>query len=241
MQFRFSPAKTVAITIVLMTGACLLWQILPAVLEVQRAERRKHVSNKFRQVLISLNEYASVNGTLPMSIQQDSDGTALSSWRFQLTPYLVPTKVELDLGASWEAPINAPYAKRALPMFCNPPSPDTIVFAIVGEETAINSGAPTTFEDLPDDIILVIEVHNSGVHWMAPGDLSLAHGDARSYTRWNTVLGSGADEPFHVGFADGTVWCLQANTPVGDLIKFATVTGAWRWQREDVLQQHRVH
>jgi hypothetical protein len=81
---------------------------------------------------------------------------------------------------------------------------------------------------LDADTILIVEVRNTGIHWMEPGDLDLRHLP-------QTIAADTSADSFHVGFADGEVWLLDAKVPVDELRKFLTLEGARQWDRQSCL------
>ncbi|MBN2024231.1 MAG: hypothetical protein JW809_15720 [Pirellulales bacterium] len=90
-------------------------------------------------------------------------------------------------------------------------------------------------EELPPDLIVLVETRNSGVHWMEPGDL-----DVRTMPRTiDAADGKGISANFgdrvHVAFADGTVWALSTDVPFATVEKFLTIDSAKRHDRDVLL------
>jgi hypothetical protein len=76
--------------------------------------------------------------------------------------------------------------------------------------------------------ILLVEIAHSGIHWMAPGDLSLDN------IPESLVYGLDGDG-FHVLFADGQIWFLSSDVPLEKVQKFFTIDGAKKHDREQTL------
>lgn len=117
------------------------------------------------------------------------------------------------------------------------------MFAVTGPGTAFGDGKherPHSLNEMDADTLLVVEVRNSGLHWMAPGDF-----DIRTMPRTiNAPNGRGISSRhragFYVIFADNAVWCLSHETPFEELEKFFTIESAKRHDREEVLRPYAV-
>lgn len=88
------------------------------------------------------------------------------------------------------------------------------------------------------DLIIVIEVRNSGVHWMEPGDLDYRELVERERSG-DLTLGV-MDDGFCVLFLDGRAWRLRADLPRDVLLKFMTVDGANANDAEQLLGPYRI-
>src|SRR5262249_9846714 len=140
-------------------------------------------------------------GTLPPLILCDDGGNALMSWRVLLLPYFDSEErklySELDLSEPWNSPKN---------------------LAISGPETshivrwnrspndfgAVNSDPSFVAIDIPADAdhgrrLVIVEIHNTGIHWMEPRDLSRPE----IKSRIEEMLNRG--EAVHVLTGDGEV------------------------------------
>jgi len=149
-------------------------------------------------------------------------------------PYIEAIMLDIDYEDRWNAPANRVLADGPNYVFCwspEAPYPDclnTNVMAIIGPDTAFDIQHPRRLEDMDSDTILLIEVADSGTHWMEPGDLSL------NAVPPSIVQGLDGDG-VHVLFADGSVWFLRSDVPFADLQKFFTIQGSKHYDRETVL------
>lgn len=116
-------------------------------------------------------------------------------------------------------------------------SKNTCMMAITGPGTPLGDGnePPKSLREMDGDTILVVEVRDSGIHWMTPGDL-----DIRTMPRTiNGADGHGISSRhpggFHVLFADWRIWFVSQNVPFDELEKFFTVEGARKYDAEEVL------
>jgi hypothetical protein len=227
----------------------LLILVLFALHDIQRRQRRHRVQESFVDVLIAFHSYEQIMRHLPPPNVTDSSGLPIASWRFAI--YWALTSPG---GVNYIGPVNAFDEAWTSPTYswmmdriprCYSLSEDaavpfTRILAIVGPGTAFEAGRLRSRAELDGDTILIVEVKHSGLHWMEPGDL-----DVRMMPRSiNHPSGKGIaginPEEFHVGFADGQVWCLRSNISFEDIEKFFTVEGAKQFDREEVLGPHRV-
>jgi hypothetical protein len=105
------------------------------------------------------------------------------------------------------------------------------VVAITGPGTPFTEGLKNRIKDLPPSTILFVGVAHSGIHWMAPGDLSL---DSVP----ESIVQGFEEEGLPLLFADGQVWFLSPEVPLDDLKKLCTIEGARQFDREEILGRH---
>jgi hypothetical protein len=219
----------------------LIIGVLYAVHAVKRLQRREGHRIYFKWIGTSLLTFADANGRLAPAVRKDKDGRPLSSWRFQILPFIqswmgVPW---MEFGEPWDSPANEYWAHLHNRIYCwssKEGSPDqfhTNVVAITGPGTPFEEGRQIRTQDLPGSTILVVEIAHSGIHWAAPGDLSL---DNVPVSLVQGVEGDG----FHVYFADGQTWFLSADVPLEDVKKFFTIAGAKEHDREQLLGRYAL-
>lgn len=208
-------------------------------------------ADPIRNSLMALRGYSERHRRLPPAVNRDNAGRPLSSWRFALTSSWLrdkPAILYYDLRFAWDAPENAQLREGVRGIYCldqitlrsvcerllrwnEHPSYATNVFAITGPGTAFDEENVIALWEIPDDTILLMEVQNSGVHWMQPGDF-----DIRDMAASIPEQGFGGHRKgFHVGFADGQVWLIGNDVPFELLRKFFTIDGAQRLDRDTVL------
>ena len=148
--------------------------------------------------------------------------------------------MEVHYDYRWDDPDNRRISSAPSPVYCwspersLPESLHTNVVAITGPGTAFDGDRPVRVSDIDSDTILAIEIADSGLHWMEPGDLSI---DQVPDSITQGVDGYGV----HVLFADGWVWVLRPDVPLEDLTKFFTIEGAKRYDREQALGPYVLH
>ncbi len=216
----------------------VVWVFVEGVLSVRVAARRTQRANSLKQIGLALHDFEVAQWHLPAAVRTDEEGRPLCSWRFQIVPYLEATMVGIDYGEAWDDPANRELFSRPCPVFCystdrdTPENMYTNVVAVTGPGTAFDGDRQYRLSEIPHDTILVVEIANSGTHWMAPGDLSI---DDVPESLVEGLDGYG----LQVLFADGTVWFLNADVPLVDLRRFFTIDGAKEYDREEVLGPYR--
>lgn len=214
---------------------------------ISEAAHRDDVIRAFHSVALAIANYDSSRKRLPPANRTDEVGSPISSWRFQILPYIESTHLARDVHDPWDARSNALWARKAHPTFCfsekrasNEISCRTNVVAVTGPGTAFDPDAARKLSDLDSDTILVVETRNSGIHWMEPGDFdvetmprSINHLSGRGVS--GTCAGG-----FHVAFADGAAWFLSESIPFEDLRKFFLVQEAKLYDRDEVLRPYLI-
>ena len=228
--------------------------------------KRTETTNDLRSIAHALRMYSETNNCLPSPIryanrldtvigsQEDLTAEQLCSWRFAIIPYLAHYHLEVPFGQRWDSPACAPWRTIPQPFAYDgwgdgafdkrtPSSVPNVtrVVAITGPGTAFGYGrveAPASLDDIDVDTVLLVEIRDSGLHWMEPGDF-----DIRTMPRSiNSANGRGISSVhktgFHVVFADGTVWFLRNDVPFDQLSLFFTIAGARRSDRDIVLRPY---
>jgi len=187
-------------------------------------------------VLLSLASYDSLAGRLPPPYTTDDTGMPLGSWRLSLCPLL--ESQNFDYRGHWQKGVNAQRLSYRSPFFCfssDKSSCNTNLVAVTGPGTAIGSDREYSLSDLDGDTVLLVEVRESGVHWMQPGDFDIGTMNKSADNVPGMTISGNHLGGFFVGFADGEVWFLDHDVPLGELAKFFTVEGAATHDREEIL------
>jgi hypothetical protein len=227
-------ARLIRVFWVLLAVLALVALVLPAVRAARQAARASQRRNNLGEIGLAIHWFHDVHKRLPPAVRADNAGRPLSSWRYQLVPYLEGIMMELHFDDRWDDPANRWFSSWRHPIYCwssgktSPESLHTSVVAITGPGTAFDGDRPIQLKDIAPDTILAIEIAESGIHWMEPGDLPIGQ-VPDSITQG--VDGYGV----HVLFADGSVWVLRPDVPLEDLKKFFTIEGAKRYDRDQVL------
>ncbi len=205
---------------------------------LRREAHRRDVFNRMRACTALV-----LADRIPETSQELAENGDLWSWRFFVYTMRLNSGPRPDLSLSWDDVRNREYLHSAPNLFCFGESNRTHVVAITGPGTMFSECAGAFPADCaPDalDAIILLEVGDSGLHWMEPGDLEI--GSVRSAivgSRGEGISGTFKDG-FFVGFADGKVWFMQRSTPFDKLKLFFSIEGATKWSRESVLEEYRI-
>jgi len=180
---------------------------------------------------------------LPENVTCDKTGRPACSWRFACNPCVVSgARVEdiPDVTIPWKSDKLDHWRHKVVSKYCFSGTCETNVMAVIGKGTAFEKGKRFLRQDLPRDLILIIEVRDTGVHWMAPVDLDVAKlGNILSGKESRISLGTRKDG-FLVGFVDGEVWLLKRDIPKDVLLKFCSREAAAVNDREKLLSDFRL-
>jgi hypothetical protein len=173
---------------------------------------------------------------LPRTTIVDETNRPLFSWRFYVNglimgPYWEEKKDRFK--HRWDSDYNKDIESIRPPWFCFSSSTNANVFAVTGKGTAFGDNDPLSLKSIPPDTILLIEVKDSGIHWMEPGDIRV---DELTQKNTEGVRADGV----HVLFADGQVWYLSRNTPIENIRKLCYVERGGDVTRDSLLKKYAL-
>lgn len=226
---------------------------------LESVERRPwRCGNYQRQIALAVMNYNDLYGQFPPPYTVDEAGKKLHSWRTLILPFMNHHVLyeQLRLDEPWDSPHNRTVEERYalignefgdLPrdQYHCPSDPkgdhkqplDASYFVVTGPGTAWQHDRKTTIADLADgagNTIMVIDVSDSGIHWMEPRDfhidelplhppLTERQGITRHYVSKDTYRGNAGNligyqerQPeggYAVTFS-GNVFFLPYDTPV---------------------------
>lgn len=220
-----AAAKTLAVIFFL--GAFYLL-LAPVRMGSHPAGSRATCINNLKNIVLALQNYESRWGSFPPAYVADSNGKPMHSWRVLILPYL--DRVDLyrayRFDEPWDGPNNRLLHSEMVDLFACPKDvrgPDdmhTSYVAVLGEHTAWPGAQATSVAEIEakdggDRTILLVETHDSGIHWMEPRDIQLDWcitaidgplAGSRAGTHGNHETGG------VVGFVDGHVTFLEKYT-----------------------------
>jgi hypothetical protein len=180
-------AKAVAKTLTGIFGAfCVFSLLLAAIQGAGVPGRRSQCVNNLKNIAFALQNYEAGKGAFPPAYIADAQGKPMHSWRVLILPQLdrndLYKKYRFD--EPWDGPNNRLLHNEIMSIYQCPGdegiggSPQTSYLAVLGDRTAwpgakARSVAEIDSKDGADRTILLVETHNSGVHWMEPRDLEL--------------------------------------------------------------------
>jgi prepilin-type processing-associated H-X9-DG protein len=196
--------------------------LLPARRSAGPAARRSQCKNNLKQIGIALYNYHEKFGSLPPAYIADQNGRPLHSWRVLLLPFLdqAPLYAQYRFDEPWDGPNNSKLADSIHSIYCCPSddhgdldhklgrSTMTSYVAVVGADTAWPGHGASSFQDIKDgtsNTLLVVEVANSGIHWMEPRDLHVLQMTPTINAKSGQGMSSRHTGGAHGVFADGSV------------------------------------
>ncbi len=221
--------------------------LLPAVQAPRITTRRNYCSNNLRQIGIALQNYEDTYGSFPPAYIADANGKPMHSWRVLLLPFLEQENLykQYRFDEPWDGPNNSLLAKMYPEMHLyrcpsdpdtDPPSGMTSYLAVVGPETVWPGAKAVSLAKIKDgssNTLLVVESHNSGIHWMEPRDLHTTQMPmAVNPMRGQGICSChGAKQDRGRGtcaqclWADGSVRSLENDTPPATIRALLTIAG----------------
>jgi hypothetical protein len=204
------------------------------------AQRRSQCKNNLKQIGLALHNYHERYRSFPPAYVADASGKPMHSWRVLLLPFLDQQKLydKYRFNEPWDGPNNRKLADSTVSVYNCPEDqrnqklPKSWTFtsyvAVVGADTAWPDRGTTSYPNFVDGIsntLLVVEVADSGIHWMEPRDLHIVQ-MARTI---NPQLGQGISS-LHTGGAlgllgDGSVRFIPKDLAQDDLRAWLTPNG----------------
>lgn len=144
--------------------------------------RDSSCQGRLAQIALAIQNYRDATGEFPPICVRDKDGTPLYSWRVLLLPSFGLDDIyeRFDRMAAWNSPKNSALAKevseRVAPLFrCpndRPGHEDWATFLALTTKDGHNPERLTVTGRGPMPTRpVIVDVHGSGIHWMAPEDM----------------------------------------------------------------------
>ncbi len=189
--------------------------------------------NNLKNIVLALQNYESRWGSFPPAYVADANGKPMHSWRVLILPQL--DRIDLyrayRFDEPWDGPNNRLLHAEMVDLFAcpmdvrGPGDMHTSYVAVIGDRTAWPGARATSVAEIEakdggDRTILLVETHDSGIHWMEPRDIQLDWcitamdgplAGSRAGTHGNHEAGG------VVGFVDGHVTFLDKYTPPATL------------------------
>jgi type II secretory pathway pseudopilin PulG len=222
--FQFSVRQMlIAVTILAVILSLGGWAV-----RVAREEARiSRCQNNLKQIALALHNYHDAFRHFPTAFSRGADGTPWHSWRVDILPFIEqqPLYNSYRVWEPWNGPTNRKLSKAAPDClrcpFDESPATDTSYLAVTGPGTIWPDDGPASFRDILDgtsNTIMVVEVANSGVHWMEPRDLRIDEMDFKIDGTPGKSISSHHVRGAAVVFTDGRVKLLGPET-AADTIK----------------------
>jgi prepilin-type processing-associated H-X9-DG protein len=194
--------------------------------------------NNLKQIGLALQSYHDTYKCFPPAYVADADGKPMHSWRVLLLPFFEEAGLKrlyesYDFSEPWNGPHNSELSVEFPILFCPSEEGDflnTSYVAVVGPETAWPDTAAMRIRGIRDGTsktISVVEVANSGIHWMEPRDLTFEEA-LRGINVPGNKPGISSKHPggANVLFCDGSVHFLSDKIPADTLRALLTANGS---------------
>jgi prepilin-type processing-associated H-X9-DG protein len=224
------------LTVVLVLGLLgVLVALLTPSINGGPPSRRSLCMNNLKQIGLALLNYESAYGCFPPAVTTDAQGRPMHSWRVQILPFMEEKALhdQYRFDEPWDGPNNRKLHDIAIPVFRCPSEragaeTDTSYFAVIGPGTAWGKDRSTTFGDITDGAsrtIMVVEVANSGIHWMEPRDLHVLQMAPGINPKSGQGISSAHVAGANILFADGAVHFLAEDLPPEKIKAMLTIAG----------------
>jgi hypothetical protein len=190
-------------------------------------------ANNMRNIALALQQYESVHGSFPPAYVADANGNPMHSWRVLILPYIEQRRIydQYDFNEPWDGPNNSQLHATYVKLFMCPSDvmsrTNTSYVVVTGPKTMWPGAKTTKMSDLKDgadSTIMLVEVHNSGIHWMEPRDLDFAQMSLAVNSAGGMSISSGHHDP-NVVMASGQTKKLKNNTPPKAIKAALTIAG----------------
>lgn len=169
----------------LLVATGLVGAALALLVPMYRVARREMLQmesqNDLKQIAIALHNYHDVYGCFPPAYECDAAGKPVHSWRVLIAPFIEEQVLyqRYNFGEPWNGPNNSKLSQQTPRVFRSPfdsrsPQGMTSYVAIVGPGTMWPGEKSHNIADLTDgasNTIMVVELLNTGIHWLEPRDI----------------------------------------------------------------------
>ena len=215
-----------ALTCIAIAGI-LIALTLPAVQCTGRSSARNLCSARLKSIACALHNYHDVYGCFPPAYVADKNGRPMHSWRVLILPYLEHQELyeQYRFDEPWNGPHNSKLDITDVWDFWCPgdrsgPRTQTNYLLVVGPETVWPGTRCMRLNEIRDgtrNTILVVEVRQSGIHWMEPRDLDIAKMPLAINAKAGQGISSSHNGGAWVAFADGHLAFLPNTLPPAQL------------------------
>lgn len=179
--------QRLSVVLFVVNWGCLILKLLLPTESVRPEARASQCRNNLKQLALALRNYHDKYGSFPPVYVADSEGRPMHSWRVLLLPFWGDSNWNAlyegyRFDEPWNGPNNSLLHREFVGAYSCPSdnvnyqSPWTSYLAISGPSTIWRHDASVRLQDITDQqatTLCLVEVANSGIHWMEPRDLTL--------------------------------------------------------------------
>ena len=223
------------------TTLCIAWAglaitsclLLPALVPPRVNYRSVACINNLKQIGLAMEGYEDAYGSLPPAYIVDANGKPMHSWRVLILPFCEGAAIykQYKFSEPWDGPNNKKLHNLTISPYCCPSSTkptDTSYLAVVGPGTVWPGAQATNTKMVTDDpasTIMLVEVANSGIHWMEPRDLPISATSAGVNPQTALGISASHGERANALLRDGSTGRLDSRTPAEVLQALLTING----------------
>jgi hypothetical protein len=223
-----------------------------AINDAREDARRSNCKGELKQIGLALVNYRETYGCFPPPYLADASGRPMHSWRVLILPFIDHADLynEYRFDEPWDGPNNRKLSARILLWpdysFYHCPSDRpasgevdatmTSYVAVVGPETAWRAGGCVALDEIadgPEHTLMVVEVANSGIHWMEPRDLQVLQMAPTINAKGGQGISSRHRGGAHAATADDRVYFLSDKLPATTIRGLLTINGGERISEKD--------
>lgn len=208
---------------------------------IRRAREQTRINQcqgNLKHIALALCLYHDIYKTFPPAVFLGPDGRPWHSWRTAISNLMTDGPFyDQYWNQNNAAPWNSPKQQRAAKDYCftsfyhcpldSGPETDTSYLAVTGPGTMWPDNGSIKIADIRDgtvNTIMIVEVTNSGIHWMEPRDLRIDEMDFKINGKPSKSISSNHLRGAAVIFADGHVETLGPDTAKDTLEKWLLIS-----------------
>lgn len=219
--------------------------------DARRAAQASCAQCPLNQLTLAFHNYHEVYGSFPPAYVADANGRPRHSWRALILPYVDAKDVyqQYDFSEPWDGPNNSRLANRMTTVFHSCTEPESKTFttfvAITGPGTIFPGAGCTKLSEItdgPQNTILLVEIKDSKIPWLAPIDLSADE----AVSAWQNPERSGIScvswrRPLVVFCDRLTGYSLGRTLPPESLRALTTIQGGETISQYELIEKNQIY
>jgi hypothetical protein len=213
----------------------ILFVIWLTVQAVRKAAWGANCRANLQHISMALLFFEYEHGRFPATVDPTKPDQPPCSWRVQTLPYLDHNQCfeRYDVTESWNGPKNHLLADP-MPVYYHCPGNDTLAplntdyLGVSGPKAILRDVGSTTAHDVTDGLtntLMVVESHQSGIHWMEPRDMKADDAAMGINSRVTGGIESAHPGGANVAFASGAVGFISDSVDPEVLKAMTTING----------------